>query len=146
MNFDLIWKTIDNEITSEEASLVKEMLQEPSAIEVMEISKNTNRLLYNHHNHKMSPSFLTQLKGVILDEFQLPSIKIDTKPIVFFFLLSMLIAAMFIFNPNSFSASVLSSLNDYLPYFNIIMAMTFSGMILFSMDKLFQNKVFKRKI
>jgi hypothetical protein len=146
MNFDLIWKTIDNEISSEEASIVKEMLKEPSVNEVMELSKQTNQLLVGHYNHKMAPSFLAQLKGAIIEEFQIPSMKIDSKPIIFFFLLSMVVAAMFIFNPNSISESVISSLNNYLPYFNIVMAMTFSGMILYNMDKLFQKKVFKRKI
>lgn len=146
MNFDLIWKTIDNEITSEESTIVKDMLKEQSVNEVMEISKRTNQLLVGHYNHKMTPSFLAQLKGAIIEEFQIPSMKIDSKPIIIFFFLSMMVAAMFIFNPNSLSDSVISSLNSYLPYFNIVMAMTFSGMILYSMDKLFQKKVLKRNI
>ena len=137
MNFDLIWKTIDNDISSEEASIVKEMMKEPSVNEIMEISKHTNRLLVGHYNHKMAPSFLAQLKGAIIDEFNIPSMKIDSKPIIFFFLFSMAVAAIFIYNPNSISDSVITSLNNYLPYFNIVLAMTFSGMILYNMDKLF---------
>ncbi len=133
MRYDLIWKELDKEISEEEKSLLNDEFN--TSVELKEYQKDAlevQNALYAYVNPTMDVSFLARLKKRVIEELEIPKLKIDHKPGWLFLLVVIVIIGVSI-AMNLKGSFVFESPIDtvYLNYFGLI---ALGGVVLYYVD------------
>ena len=146
MNYKLIWKAIDKEITQEESEVVKEMMLDPKFGQAYQNAKDTDLMLTNHFNHKMDEGFLSRLKVFVQEELDLPDISFNFLPIIIFVLSALSIILMFSFIPMLTEYQLKINMNPLFPYISAVGAICIGGLGLYGIDQIMLKRLKTRKL
>ena len=146
MNYKLIWKAIDKEITKEESEVVKEMMLDSKFEQAYQNAKHTDSLLSNHFNHKMDESFLSRLKVFVQEELDLPDISFNFLPIIIFVLSALSIVLLFSFIPMLPEYQLKININPLIPYISAVGAICIGGLGLYGIDQIMLKRLKTRKL
>ncbi len=144
MKYNLIWKSIDAEISKEENSILEDFLAEsPIYIAEYNKAKQLDEILTTHYSHTMDDSFLLKLKKLVIEELDIPYININYFPIILFAAISVIITVVFGYLPAHRQIDLNIELSVYLPYITMITSVCFAGLLLFGLDSVLKSR-FKR--
>lgn len=140
MRYDLIWKKIDEEISKEEKTILDDIFKSDKTMSVQyDNSVKLDQILSAKFSHSMDASFMSKLKLAIVEELDLPSLRINYTPVFIFVVIAILLSVIVSVIP-SINRGPDLDLSTFMPYITMITAICFGGMSLFGLDLVLKSK------
>ena len=136
MNYELIWKQIDDEITLEEAALIQGLKHDVVFQQEIKKARVLEANLHQHLNVTIDASFLLKLKKAVNEELHLPPLSFSYFPVLAFCIISTIVAFLFRGDAQSYAFQP-EGINIYIVYFLYII-LGFS--ILYGIDQFLKTK------